>query len=126
MDPVGVGLVEEGQEEEVMVLCLLNMRMEVGTAIIGAILEVGVEGEDVVSVAVGEEDIMDLILMQGKMEATIMKHLLKAVVVAVEGETVVGAVAIEQMGRSRQLHETGWISLECDAQMRVLPYPFYV
>ncbi|KAK9216890.1 hypothetical protein WN944_008902 [Citrus x changshan-huyou] len=151
MDPVGVGVVEEGQEEEdsfffcilfiscvlllrvdgilledtsslvvkVMVLCLLNMRMEVGTAIIGAILEVGVGGEDVVSVAVGEEDIMDLILMQGKMEATIMKHLLKAVVVAVEGETVVGAVAIEQMGRSRQLHETGWISLECDAQMRM-------
>lgn len=56
------------------------MRMEVGTAIIGAILEVGVEGEDVVSVAVGEEDIMDLILMQSKMEATITKHLLKAVV----------------------------------------------
>lgn len=125
MDPVGVGVAEEGQEEEVMVLCLLNMRMEVGT-VIGAILEVGVEGEDVVSVAVGEEDIMDLILMQSKMEATIMKHLLKAVVVAVEGETVVGAVAIEQMGRSRQLHETGWISLERDAQMRVLPYPFYV
>lgn len=36
-----------------------------------------------------------------------------------EGETVVGAVAIEQMGRSRQLHETGSISLECDAQMSV-------
>lgn len=57
----------------------LNMKMVVGTAT-GAILEVGVGEEDAVSEAVGEGDTMDLMRTCCKMEATIMIHLLKAVV----------------------------------------------
>ena len=88
-----------------MVLCLLSMKMEVGTATIEAMVGVGIEVEDEVSVAEGEEDTMDLIWTCSKMEATIMKCRLKAVVVVVGGETVVGGVvAIDQMGRSRQLY----------------------
>jgi len=55
------------------------MRMEAGTAV-GEILEVGVVGEDVVSVVVEGEDTMDLRLIFSKMEDTIGMHFLKAAV----------------------------------------------
>lgn len=112
MVEVGVGVVEAEQGAEEMDL-FLNMKMVVGTAT-GAILEVGVGEEDAVSEAVGEGDTMDLMRTCCKMEATIMIHLLKAVVevVAEGGEIVEGAVDLDLMGRSRQLHEMlVWLSL---------------
>ena len=117
MAAVGVGAEEEGLGEEVMVLCLSSMRMEVGTATIGATVEVDLEVEGEVSVAEEEEDIMDLIWTCSKMEGTIMNHMLKAMVVVVGGETVEGVVAIDQMGRSRQLHETAFLPFEVDAEI---------
>ena len=62
-----------------MVLSLLSMRMEAGTAIV-AMLGVEVEEEDVVFVAADVEDTMDLRLIGSKMEATIMKPLPKVAV----------------------------------------------
>jgi len=55
--------------------------------------------------AVEEDGTMDLRLIHNKMEDTIENHLFKAAVVAVGGEIVEGAVALDLMGRSRQLHE---------------------
>lgn len=97
---------EEGQGVEGMVLSLLSTRMEAGTAIV-VMLGVEAEEEDEVSVAGDVAATMDLSLIGSKMEDTIMKPLLKvAVVVAVAGEDIVeGAVGLDQMGRTRQLHE---------------------
>ena len=53
------------------------MRMEAGTAV-GEILEVGVVGEDVVSVVVEGEGTIDLRLICSNMVDTIEMHLLKA------------------------------------------------
>lgn len=66
---------------QVMVLWLLSMRMEFGTAAIEeAMVGVDLEAEDGVSVAEEEEDIMDPIWTCSKMEATIMNHMLKEMV----------------------------------------------
>lgn len=53
----------------------------------------------------GGEDIMGPMPRHSKMVATIMKHLLKAMLMAVGGEILEGVVDIDPMGRSRQLHE---------------------
>lgn len=66
---------------QVMVLCLLNMRMEVGI-VVEAMVEAEVVGEDVVSVAVEGVVTMDLSLIPSRMEDTIKKHLFKAEVFA--------------------------------------------
>ena len=60
-----------------MGLWQLIMRMEAGTAV-GEILEVGVVGEDVVSVVVEGEGTIDLRLICSNMVDTIEMHLLKA------------------------------------------------
>lgn len=74
----------------------LIMRMEVGTAV-EAMLGVGDVEEDVVSVAVEGDGIVDLKLIHSKREDTIEKHLFKAVDEAVGGEIVEGAVALDPM-----------------------------
>lgn len=105
MTEVGAVVVEEGRGVEGTVLSLLSMRTEAGTALV-AMLGVEVEEEDVGSGAVDVEDTMDLSSIGCKMKATIMKPLPKvAVVVVVAGDTVEGAVGLDLMGQSMQLHE---------------------
>lgn len=75
--------------------------MEVGTTT-RVMLELGVEEEDVVFVAVEGEDTMDLTLIHNKTEDTIKNHLLRTAAVAMEGELAEEAVVTDQMDRSRQ------------------------